>query len=120
MKQKTQRIAIYLVILTTLLTALGQIFFKYASKTFELNLYALITNHFLILGLFFYGIASITLIMGLRKGEISTLYPIIALSYVWVLLASFFLFKEQIVTLQIIGIIMIILGVSVMGVANSE
>lgn len=118
--KKTERIAIYLVILTTFLTSLGQIFFKYAAKTFELNIIALITNYNLILGFLFYGLGAITLILGLRKGELSTLYPIIALSYVWVTIASATLFQEIILTTEIIGIILIISGVAIMGWANSE
>jgi len=119
-KKNTQRIAIYLVILTTFLTSLGQIFFKYAAKTFEPNIILLITNYHLILGLLFYSIGAVTLILSLKKGELSTLYPIIALSYVWVTIASATLFQEKILSSQIIGIVLIIGGVAIMGVANSE
>ena len=119
-KHKTQRIAIYLVVLTTFFTSLGQIFFKYAAKTFEFDFFALITNYYLILGFFFYGLSAIALLMGLKRGELSTLYPIIALSYVWVTIASVTLFAEALLITEILGILLIIGGVAIMGVANSE
>ena len=49
----------------------------------------------LIAGYTLYGINTLMLVLALREGELSMLYPIIALTYVWVTLLSYLLLKEK-------------------------
>ncbi len=55
------------------------------------------------------------LILALRDGELSMLYPIIAMTYVWVNLLSMYFFHEQMNTWKGIGIILVIGGVGLLG-----
>jgi drug/metabolite transporter (DMT)-like permease len=57
--------------------------------------------------------------MGLKYGDLSTLYPFIALSYVWTFLFSVIFFKENSHALKIIGCVLIILGVSLLGMKGN-
>lgn len=102
--------AIFLVVSATLLTSLGQIFWKFGSEHLTLNLLSWF-NLPIVSGFFFYGLAGLILIFALKHGELSTLYPIIATSYVWVALLSPFFFSDTFSLIKFVGIAVIILGI---------
>ena len=54
----------------------------------RLSLTALMTNYPLWAGLTCYGASTLLLILALRDGELSLLYPVISLTYVWVVALS--------------------------------
>ncbi len=97
----------------SILGAMGQAFFKTASEKVTLtDPLTWIGNVKLIVGLAFYGLATVLFVFALKHGNLSLLYPIIAMSYVWVMLISVFYFKEDVVALNWLGIGLIILGVA--------
>lgn len=111
MKQK--HVAIFLVILATLLTTTGQYFLKIgATKISDIQH---IFNTSLIIGLLIYGFAALLLILSLQRGELSLVYPFIALSFIWVTLVSRFFLQEVISFTQWFGIFAIVFGVSFIG-----
>jgi drug/metabolite transporter (DMT)-like permease len=55
------------------------------------------------------------MIVALKHGELSLLYPIISLSYVWVAILSVLLFHEAMNGLKIAGICVIVTGVAILG-----
>jgi multidrug transporter EmrE-like cation transporter len=101
----------------------AQIFFKLAGNGLAglsaahvlSNPLVLLGNLPLLAGYVLYGFNTIMMVLALRKGELSVLYPIISLTYVWVLILSGFLFKESINTWKIAGVMAIVAGVGVMG-----
>ena len=101
MKKETKK-GIIIMLLCTLFTALGQLFFKYSSSSFEWNALKLITNYSLILGLLCYGLGAILMIIALRYGNLSTIYPVVSLTFVWVIFISVFIFNTM---LPLTGII---------------
>ena len=111
---RTTLSSVLLVVICTLFTSLGQIFFKLGSATASLNL-SLLTNYNLIIGLILYAAGAFLLIIALRGGELSVLYPIIATSYVWVSLIAWLYFHEDISSFKLIGIFLIIIGISFVG-----
>ena len=112
--------AALLVLFTTFLTSAGQILYKLGSKSLEFNVYSILTNHYLILGAVIYAIGGILIIVSLRGGEVSVLYPIIATSYIWVTLSSIIFFNESINWFKSFGIIAIIIGISLIGFGSKE
>lgn len=58
------------------------------------------------------------LILALRDGELSMLYPIIAMTYVWVNLLSMYFFHEQMNLWKATGIALVIGGVALLGRAG--
>ena len=82
---------------------------------FTFNLLAIATNVPLIAGYALYGVNTILLILALREGELSMLYPIIALTYVWVTLLSYLLLHEPPNLYKNLGITTIVVGVAVLG-----
>jgi drug/metabolite transporter (DMT)-like permease len=107
----TSKTAMVLVALSTLLLSFGQLLFKKGVDNFP----EVVFNLTLISGFFLYGLALIILLYSLKKGELSVLYPIFALSYVWVLILSGFLLNEAIAGLKIVGVGFIFVGVSLIG-----
>jgi len=102
-------------IFCTLFSALGQVFYKLASRTFEFSVFGLITNYMLLLGLVFYFIGGILLVLALKKEMLSSVYPLIALTFVWVFIIGVLAFDESINVIKILGTIMIVTGVGLIG-----
>jgi len=108
----TKTWAILLVVLMTGLTSSAQVAYKFAAARLQdPTVWSVITNHFLWIGLGLYGVGFILLNIAFHGGEVSTLYPIIATSYIWVAFLSYYLFGEHLRAVKVIGILMIVLGV---------
>ncbi len=105
----------WLVFFCTLTGAAAQILMKVGMTHFEPNVWAIVTNFRLMAGYALYGANTLLLILALRDGELSLLYPIIALTYVWVTLLSYTLLHEPPNFLKNVGIIAIVAGVAVLG-----
>ena len=77
--------SIGLVFCCTLLGAAAQILMKIgANNLVHPGLTGMITNLPLMTGYCLYGLSTLLLVLALRDGELSLLYPVIALTYVWV------------------------------------
>lgn len=107
---------IFVVFIMAIFGACGQLFFKKASDSISFNLMSLISNYWLILGLLFYGIATIGYVISLKYGDLSVLYPIISFSYIIVLFLSWKFLGEKLSTLKILGSIGIIFCVGLINV----
>ncbi len=75
----------------------------------------ILTNPSLFLGYALYGISTMFLVLALRKGQLSLLYPVISLTYVWVTLLSMLIFKESLTIAKGVGLGIVIAGVAVLG-----
>ncbi len=113
--------AIILVILCTILTSTGQILWKLSTSKIEgFDIISLITNIPLMLGFISYALGAVLLIFALKEGELSVIYPFIALSFIWVTLTSIFLFHEHVSILNWAGITAILIGVSLIGYGSDK
>jgi len=81
----------------------------------QLSLLSVVTNWALIGGLALYGVSTLLLVLALRDGELSLLYPVIALTYVWVTILSLIIFHDRANALRLAGIAIIVIGVAVLG-----
>ncbi len=114
-KYRTPLWTILLVIFCTILTSVGQLFMKLGANNLEFNIRSIIVNLPLIAGVIIYLVAAVLFIIALRRGELSTLYPFIALSFIWVALLSVYFLGEIITLFKIIGVAAILIGVSFIG-----
>jgi multidrug transporter EmrE-like cation transporter len=99
----------------TLLSAAAQILMKIGMSHFAPSLPAIVTNVPLISGYVLYGLFTVMIVLALRQGELSLLYPIISLSYVWVTALSYFIFHDTLSPLKLVGIAAIMAGVALLG-----
>ena len=88
---------------------------KVGMNHFQMTVPALLANYPLIAGYILYGVNTGMLVLALREGELSLLYPIISLTYVWVTLLSYLLLHEPPNFFKNIGITTIVVGVAVLG-----
>ena len=115
-KPFSKRQCFALVFLCTVIGAAAQILIKSgASHLTGPGLLPMITNWQIMSGYSLYGLSTVILIFALRDGELSLLYPVIALTYVWVTIASFLIFHEEISPFKLLGIGTIVAGVGVLG-----
>jgi drug/metabolite transporter (DMT)-like permease len=110
-----RRTSILLVFACTILGSAAQLLIKSGMSHFSPHLLALVTNVPLIAGYTLYGINTLMMVLALRNGEMSLLYPIIALTYVWTTLLSYTLLGEHSNFYKNVGILTIVVGVAVMG-----
>ncbi len=101
-----------LVVIATFLTTIAQLSFKLGSNAPGVYLGAFPINVSIVSGFFVYGISALLFTYALRNGELSVLYPIWSLSFVWIFLVSMFMLNESIIIFNWLGIVLIILGVS--------
>lgn len=117
-KRKTTKFSIFLMVIVTFIFTIGNSMLKKAADNFSWDIFGSIFNIYLIGGLFLVLIGGILFIIALKYGELSVLYPIVSLSFVWVVLFSRFFLGEVLFIWQYIGILSIILGVSFLGVGS--
>src|SRR3989338_9186052 len=103
--------AALLVLFTTLLTSSAQLLYKFGSATLTFDIIGILTNYYLLGGIFLYAIGGTLIILSFRGGEVSVLYPIIATSYVWVSFLSIKFLGESMNVFKSIGVIAIIAGI---------
>jgi multidrug transporter EmrE-like cation transporter len=112
--------SIWLVTCCTFIGAAAQILIKTGAGSVNAHgliptLLAMASNLRLVFGYGLYGISAVLMTLALRDGELSILYPIIALTYVWVSILSVLIFREQMNLLRMLGIAIIVAGVAVLG-----
>jgi drug/metabolite transporter (DMT)-like permease len=117
-----KRRSLVLIVAFTLLAAAAQVLFKFGTNRLlgHTSLIAIITDVPLIGGLVLYGLGAAMMILALRHGELSVLYPLISLSYVWVAILSVVIFGESMNPYKIGGICVIMAGVGVMGAGSQK
>lgn len=104
--------AVGLVLLGALLGAWGQFLFKLGSRYVEFVLTSWLMNTYIWGGIILYSLNALLSIIALKHGNLSVLYPVAATSYIWVTLISVLVLKEPISLPQMLGIFMIIVGIS--------
>ena len=113
--KKTAWWAIGLVLVCTAFTSVAQIFYKLGVDKAGLGGISTAAVWPIFLGLALYGFGAVLLLIALKHGELSVLYPVIALGYVWVNILAAQFFDEPINALKWGGIVFIMLGVSLIG-----
>lgn len=116
-----RRRVILIVSCSTIISAAAQILMKIGmTRVTHLDPVALATNVPLLGGYILYGVFCLMMILCLRQGELSVVYPIISLAYIWVTLCSYFLFHDTLNPIKIMGIACVMLGVAVLGRGDAE
>jgi multidrug transporter EmrE-like cation transporter len=124
--------SVYMVLGCTVFAAAAQVLLKFGAthampqmnpadpSTWTPFLMALLGNYPLVLGYCAHSGNALLLILALRDGELSMLYPIIALTYVWVNLLSMYFFHENMNVWKALGIALVIGGVAFLGRASAR
>ncbi len=103
--------AVLIVILSTIFTSLAQLFLKFGAD----QLTTVFINWPLFFGVVFYALAALLIIISLKFGDMSVVFPAVAMNFVWVSLLSLFVLGETISIVNWAGVGSIVLGVTLLG-----
>lgn len=114
-------IALVYILISVIAGALGQILFKKGMGSigpltltpdqFLIILWKMATNPYVVIGLVAYAGSTIFWLTALSRLDLSYVYPFASLSYILMLFASFFLFKENISLVRVVGTIVVGIGI---------
>jgi drug/metabolite transporter (DMT)-like permease len=112
-----RRRSILMMLGCTLLGAAGQILMKLGANTLGPSTSPLdmLLTPTIFFGYALYGLMTVLFIFALQHGELSILYPIIALTYVWVAGLSVVFLNDSLRPVRMVGLLTIILGVAILG-----
>ncbi|HPZ09183.1 MAG TPA: hypothetical protein PL110_13820 [Candidatus Eremiobacteraeota bacterium] len=102
-------------VFVALLNATGQLFNKLASKTLSLSIKGMLKNKNLYMAVTIFFVGAIFYILILPHGEVSIIYSLSALSYLWGMVFAKYLLKEDVNIYKWAGAALIVTGVSVIG-----
>jgi drug/metabolite transporter (DMT)-like permease len=98
--------------------SLGAVGLKAGSKRLQMNIVSLVTNWRLAAGVIGYLISAVFFIQGVRHGELSVLYPMVSLGYLWTMVWSKMFFGEPVTRGKIAAIFLILCGCGLIGLGN--
>jgi multidrug transporter EmrE-like cation transporter len=115
-----------MVLVCTVIGAAAQVFIKEGtaalgnSPSMVETAIAIFTIRLLFEGYALLGISTVLLVLALRQGELSLLFPVLTLTYVWVTILSMIIFHDSMNAFKVAGISIIIAGVAVLGRASRK
>ena len=107
-----QILVVAVVAVLTFFIAFGAVFFKLGSAMFSLNVYRQLRNYKLMLGVLFYMLPMPVYLWALKNADLAVVFPINALTYVWVSFLSVRLLGERMSIYKWLGVVCVIFGVA--------
>jgi undecaprenyl phosphate-alpha-L-ara4N flippase subunit ArnE len=116
---KTPVNSIVLVLFGSFIGSFGAVFLKLGAEHMKGSLLRLVTNYWLAVGVILYLLSSVFYMMGVAQGELTVLYPMVSLGYIFAILWARLFFKEPFTKAKIGGLAMIIFGVALINLGNA-
>ena len=107
------------VVLGSLIGSFGAVELKAGTQHLGKGIASILTNWRIGLGIALYVLSSAFFVFGLKRGELSVLYPLVSLSYVWTMFWSRAFFGEAITRNKIYALALILAGVMLLGFGKS-
>ena len=114
---KTPLSSMLLVLVASFVGSFGAVFLKSGSEQMREQLRRIV-NPRIAAGVAMYLLSSCFFIVAIREGELTVLYPMVSLGYVWTLLWSRLFFKEPFTRMKFVGLGLILCGVFFIGLGN--
>lgn len=115
----------FLILVNTLILVGGQFLWKFGlmgrSDSYESvgGVVKLFLSPYIVSGLFLYGLATVLWLFILTRVPLSVAYPIQSLAYIFAVFGAYFVFNEPLTTPKIIGVLLIMAGVSLIGIQGN-
>lgn len=110
--QNAKRYFVLILITSTFLGSIGQLFFKLGVQSTRVSLLI-----YILVGIISYGISTVLYLHVLGRMHLSWVYGFGGLSYIFVNILAFFVLSEKIATLRWVGIVMIAIGTALIGLS---
>ena len=108
-----------LVLVASFIGSFGAVFLKLGAGRLHRQLRTLFLNWRLALGVALFLVSTVFYVLGLRRGELSLLYPLVALGYVWTLFWSRLFFGEALSRNKFLGIGLILAGIVILNLGGN-
>jgi drug/metabolite transporter (DMT)-like permease len=99
-----------LVLVASIFGSFGAVFLKMGAEKLKSGLMNIISWQ-AALGVGLFLLSSVFFVAGIKNGELSVLYPMVSLGYVWTLLWSRLFFKEPVTKQKFLALGMILIGI---------
>jgi len=107
-----------LVFAASIVGSFGAVFLKLGAARIDKNLLSFFNSR-LALGVTLFLGSSVFYTLGIRGGQLSILYPMVSLGYLWTLLWARLFFKESLTRQKLVGLGLILAGVVLVGLGAS-
>ncbi len=107
-----------LVLLASFLGSFGAVFLKAGAERLHRDWKTLVLNYRLAIGVGMFLLSSYFFVLGVRHGELTVLYPMVSLGYIWTLFWSRIFFGEPFTRNKFVGLALIVVGVVFLGLGN--
>jgi drug/metabolite transporter (DMT)-like permease len=107
--------SIVLVNVASFIGSLGAAGLKAGAKNLKLTIPGLATNWKLQAGVAGYLLSSVFFMLGLKHGDLSVLYPMVSIGYIWTMIWARVLFGEPLTKTKFVALALILLGVALLG-----
>ena len=107
-----------LVLTGSVIGSFGAVFLKSGALALRRELRSLVLNWRLALGVGFYLLSSVLFVMGMARGELSVLYPMVSLGYICTLVWSRLFFDERLTAAKFTGVGFILIGIVLLSLGN--
>ena len=107
-----------LVFLASVIGSFGAVFLKLGSARINKSPLSFLNSR-LVFGVCLFLGSSVFYAFGIRGGQLSVLYPMVSLGYIWTLIWSRLFFNEAFTREKFVGLGLILLGVFFVGLGNS-
>lgn len=110
--------SIVLVLLASFIGSFGAVFLKLGAGRLHRQIATLVLNWRLAAGVGLYLLSFVFYFLGVREGELSVLYPMVALGYIWTMFWSRLFFGEPLTRRKAGGILLILAGVALLNAGS--
>jgi len=110
-------ISILLVFFASVIGSFGAVYLKLGAARLDGSVLSFVNSR-LAIGIALYLGSSVLYALGLRGGQVSVLYPMVALGYIWTILWSKLFFQEALTRNKCLGLALILLGVLCVGLGS--
>ncbi len=113
-------VAIAWISVGTFIGSFGALFLKIGAGHLSGGLAGLIKNWRLALGVFLYLLSSVFYVIGVSKGDLSALYPMVSVGSIWTLMWSKLILGESITRTKIMAVAIILAGCIVLAIGSAK
>jgi drug/metabolite transporter (DMT)-like permease len=106
-----------LVFAASVVGSFGAVFLKLGAARLDGSILSFLNSR-LMLGVALFLGSSVFYTLGIRGGQLSVLYPMVSLGYIWTLLWSRLFFNESMTREKFVGLGLILLGVCFVGMGS--
>src|SRR5215475_1240724 len=97
----------------------GSVLLKAGAIRLERKWSSLLLNWRLAAGAGIYVLSSLFFLRGVSNGELSLLYPLVAVGYIWTILWARVFFNEPLTKMKFVALFVILVGVGMIGAATT-